>query len=74
MSSNTHEICPQCGSDALAEIVYGYPSPELLDLVDEGSVILGGCIQEMSDEMNGTPQVCQHCDWYSGMPDRSDPE
>lgn len=69
MSLHRHQLCPQCGSDALAEIVYGYPGPELLDLVEQGKVILGGCVRVTSEEISDTPQACRHCDWYSGMPD-----
>ena len=37
--------CPQCGSEKIADILYGYPgfSPELDKLLDKGKVVLGGC-------------------------------
>jgi hypothetical protein len=38
-------VCPRCGSDAVAEILYGLPafSPELEMELDAGRLVLGGC-------------------------------
>ncbi len=39
--------CPQCGSSKIAEIMYGLPdfsSEELNKDVEEGRIVLGGCI------------------------------
>ena len=39
--------CPQCGSPRIARIVYGLPdfsSGELKKAVEEGRIVLGGCI------------------------------
>ena len=36
--------CPKCSKkDSIVPIVYGYPSPEMIDDFDEGNVSLGGC-------------------------------
>ena len=38
--------CPRCGSPRIARIFYGLPamSPELRKKLDEGTVVLGGCM------------------------------
>src|SRR5438105_3493882 len=41
------ERCSACGSAKVAYVLWGLPAPstdELLDLVDEGTVILAGCL------------------------------
>lgn len=37
--------CPDCGSEKIASILYGYPSddPKLHADIDEGKIVLGGC-------------------------------
>ena len=41
--------CPKCSKkDSIVPIVYGFPSPEMIDDFDEGNVSLGGC--SISDE------------------------
>jgi len=37
--------CPNCGSEKIAEILYGKPidSPKLRNELEEGRIILGGC-------------------------------
>lgn len=37
--------CPQCGRPAVP-IVYGFPSPGLMEAADRGAVVLGGCVIE----------------------------
>ena len=34
---------PQCGSKDIATITFGYPSPEMIEGVDTGDIVLGGC-------------------------------
>lgn len=36
--------CPRCESAAVAPIVYGLPSGQLLDSAGRGEIVLGGCI------------------------------
>ena len=36
--------CPQCGSEDVIGIVYGYPTEETLERAEAGEVRLGGCI------------------------------
>ena len=40
------EKCPLCGSPKVAPIQYGLPAftPELIKAMDEGRIVLGGCI------------------------------
>ena len=36
--------CPVCGTTDPIEILYGYPSAEMMDAASEGLIALGGCI------------------------------
>ena len=36
--------CPNCGSSNSIPIIYGEPSPELMEQARKGEVALGGCI------------------------------
>jgi len=40
------EVCPNCGSKSIGEILYGMPvfTPELEIQIAEGKIVLGGCI------------------------------
>lgn len=40
------DLCPNCGSKRIAEILYGEPSisPELQTELKNGTIILGGCL------------------------------
>lgn len=35
--------CARCGKHEAKRVVYGYPSPELLEEATRGEVVLGGC-------------------------------
>jgi hypothetical protein len=35
--------CPNCNHE-LVNIIYGYPTPKLIDMAREENVALGGCI------------------------------
>ena len=37
-------VCPKCKSDAVIDIVYGYPSEETLKSWHKKKIELGGCI------------------------------
>jgi len=43
--------CPECSSNKLANILYGYPinSPELMEKIGQGKIVLGGCVVTGSD-------------------------
>ena len=41
--------CPQCDSDNVVPIVFGYPSETLLESADRGEVSLGGCCMTGDD-------------------------
>lgn len=34
--------CPECGHD-LVNVVYGYPTPKLIDMARSEGIALGGC-------------------------------
>ena len=36
--------CPQCGALGVVPIVFGLPSPELVESAERGEVSLGGCV------------------------------
>lgn len=51
-------VCPQCGSDRIARIVFGYPGQELMKLAQRREVVLGGSWLSKED-----PQWhCKDCD------------
>lgn len=52
-------VCPKCGSKEVVRIVYGLPSPELMEEANRGKVALGGCCISGNDPQwhcNG----CEH--------------
>ena len=53
------ERCPKCGSKRIARIQWGMPdfSEELQRELDEGTVVLGGCIVSGHDPS----WTCQDC-------------
>ena len=54
------ETCPECGSNRIADILYGLPHygyPDLRRDLDEGRIVLGGCLVE-----SGQPRwFCMSC-------------
>lgn len=51
------EVCPECGSHDVADILRGMPvfTEELQRELDEGKVVLGGCVMELG------PMPTRHC-------------
>ena len=50
--------CPGCNSQRVVPIVFGYPTPDAMEAVEEGKIMLGGCIVE-----EGNPNWhCKDCD------------
>jgi transcription elongation factor Elf1 len=53
--------CPRCGSENIAEVVYGLPTADLGEAADRGEVVLGGC------EPQEATHACRRCglrwDW-----------
>jgi hypothetical protein len=45
-SPQKSQRCPKCGSARIAELIYGEPaySKELVAVIEEGKIILAGCI------------------------------
>jgi len=59
MMNKEYPKCPSCGSDDVATIVFGYPSPELIEEMQQGKVALGGCcVSEDDPEWECTD--CEH--------------
>lgn len=52
--------CPSCGSREIARILYGYPAfdRDLEEALDEGNIVLGGCLIPMPPEPN---RHCRNC-------------
>ena len=59
MTENTNDraACPQCGSEQIVPIVYGYPGPGLQKEAEQGEVELGGCMVTGND----SNRVCREC-------------
>lgn len=51
--------CPHCGEPNMAPIIYGYPTPELIDLARQDIVALGGIKPEMFEET--LSHYCYQC-------------
>lgn len=49
--------CPQCGSEDVIGIVYGYPTEETLERAKAGEVRLGGCVVGYCDPN----RYCKNC-------------
>ena len=59
MNSNSDSPgCPNCSSENVARIVFGYPGPEMMEESQRGKIVLGGCCVGEDD-----PQWhCNDCD------------
>jgi hypothetical protein len=57
-------LCPQCGSEPVVPIAYGYPSAETLESARQDHVVLGGCTADQPS------RVCRSCghQWASAQP------
>ena len=51
-------VCPNCGSTEYIPIIYGEPSPELMEQAEKGEVVLGGCIITPDRDLF----VCKECE------------
>jgi len=40
-------VCPACKEKRGIDISYGYPGPDLIEQVERGDAVLGGCMQEI---------------------------
>ena len=49
--------CPSCNSEQVVPIVYGFPSPKLIEEADKGRVVLGGCVVDA----NNPKWKCKAC-------------
>ena len=43
-SKNQPSQCPGCGSEKVARILRGYPTPEAFAEEKRGAIVLGGCV------------------------------
>ena len=58
MSKKYKAVCPNCKSNNVVPIAYGYPGPEMIDELKEGKIHIGGCmIEEDSPDFH-----CNDCE------------
>lgn len=50
-------ICPHCGSDKTAAILYGMPAPEAVEQAQRGEIVLAGCVVSDHDP----ERACREC-------------
>lgn len=69
-SASPATACPRCRSDDTIPIVYGYPGPELMEAMERGEIMLGGCCIEDHQPLWHC-RKCRHefpsldaSDWY----------
>ena len=55
--------CPKCGSENIASIVFGFPSPEMIEELNSDKIVLGGCCVT-EDDPEWHCKDCEH-DWAS---------
>lgn len=53
--------CPSCNSERVVPIVFGYPGPAMLDQMEAGKIMLGGCLVD-EDNPEWHCKDCEH-DW-----------
>ena len=51
------KICPKCKSNMIIDIIYGFPSDELINDASKNKVELGGCVIEP----NNHKYKCKSC-------------
>lgn len=51
--------CPHCGQPNMAPIIYGFPTPELIDLARQDIIALGGHMPESFEEKSS--HYCYQC-------------
>ena len=67
MKPRSTPVCPQCRSENVVPIVYGYPGPEAAQSAEQGRIHLGGCCVSGRD-----PEWhCEDCDYAWGDTGRS---
>jgi len=59
MMNKEYPKCPSCGSGVVVTIVFGYPSPELIEEMQQGKIALGGCCVP-EDEPEWECTDCEH--------------
>ena len=57
--STEYPKCPKCGSDKVAAIQFGNPSPEMIEEAERGHIVLGGCCIE-EDDPEWHCKDCEH--------------
>jgi hypothetical protein len=57
--TETDPTCPKCNARAGIPILYGYPSPGMLEKSEAGKIELGGCIVTF-DQPEWSCRACHH--------------
>jgi hypothetical protein len=55
-------ICPNCKSNNVIPIVYGFPAPSAMEEADKGNVKLGGCLVYDIDGCGMADRYCKDCE------------
>ena len=55
----TNPACPKCGARTGIPILYGYPSPGMIEEDAAGKIELGGCIRTF-DDPEWSCRACHH--------------
>jgi hypothetical protein len=63
--TNNKLICPECKSDNVAKILWGYPvhSEELQEILDSEEMVLGGCVIYENPPPDYRYMECNHEFW-----------
>lgn len=56
----TFFICPACKKRRGVNISFGYPSPDLIEQVEHGEAVLGGCSLPMIGDPERQCLACGH--------------
>jgi len=58
-ASRKKRTCPECSSENVARIVFGYPGPEMMEESERGDIVLGGCCVD-EDDPEWHCKDCEH--------------
>lgn len=62
--------CPECGSEKIVRIVYGFPAPEAAQAEERGELLIGGCMIGPGSPRWG----CGACRWEPAYDESAEPD
>ena len=57
------KTCPSCHQRTLVELVFGMPGPELVEVAEQGDLVLGGCCITPALACDSPDLTCTTCNW-----------